>query len=69
MPKQFWVIGGEYHSLQFEQIVEGTSRILGPFQDIEKAREVWQERSQATRSQAATRYTIVTNAECDTAGR
>ena len=62
MPEQYWVIGGEYESLAFDRLVDGTSRLSGPFQDIERAREVWRQWSDATRAQAATRYTIVTNA-------
>ena len=62
MPKQFWVIGGEYSDMQFEQLVEGTSRVFGPFRDIDAARTIWRERSVASKCEAATRYTIVTSA-------
>ena len=47
---QYWVIGGEFSSLNFHQLVPGT-------QDIE---EVWKERSQETRHKANVRYRIVT---------
>ena len=66
MPRQYWVIGGEYQTLEFDRLIDGTSRVSGPFRDIKSAREVWREWSEATRAQAATRYTIVTNAGAGT---
>jgi hypothetical protein len=68
MARQYWVVGGEYQTLEFDRLVDGTSRVLGPFQDIDRARQVWREWSEATRAQASTRYTIVTNAGVTNAG-
>lgn len=61
MPKQFWVIGAEYRDTNFDQLIEGTSRVYGPFAEYDRAKEIWRERSLASRCEAATRYTIVTN--------
>jgi hypothetical protein len=65
MPKQFWVIGGEYRDLEFRDVIEGTTRVLGPFGSYHDARVVWHERSQASRAVATARYTIVSNAMGD----
>lgn len=66
MPKQFWVIGNEYRDMEFRQIVDGTTRVHGPFGDYEEARIVWRERSLASRAQATARYTIVSNVQIAT---
>lgn len=62
MPRQFWVIGGEYDSVDFHEVVPGTARVFGPFPSYDDAKQVWRERSLASRSQATTRYSIVSNA-------
>jgi hypothetical protein len=63
MPKQFWVIGAEYRDVSFEELIEGTSRVYGPYGDYDEARSIWRERSLESRFEAAKRYTIVSNAE------
>lgn len=67
MPKQFWVIGGEYQCVEFQEVVPGTARVFGPFESYEEANQVWRERSLASRSSATTRYSIVSNAVRQTA--
>ncbi len=62
MSKQYWVIGGEYQCVEFQQVTPGTARVFGPFQNYDEANLVWRERSQASRSQATTRYSIVASA-------
>ena len=62
MSRQFWEAGGEYLSPGFDRLVDGTPRVFGPFQVIERAREVCSERSGATPAHAQERYAIVTNA-------
>ena len=61
MPKQFWVIGGEYQCVEFEEVLPGTARVFGPFPSYDEANRIWRERSLASRSSATTRYTIVSN--------
>lgn len=61
MPKQFWVIGGEYQCVEFQEVIPGTARVFGPFESYEEANKVWRERSLASRSSATTRYSIVAN--------
>lgn len=62
MAKQFWVIGGEYQCVEFQEVVPGTARVFGPFESYQEANEVWRERSVASRSSATTRYSIVASA-------
>ncbi len=61
MNQQFWVVGGEYHCLEFRQI-NGTPCALGPFENYEAAEKVWRKHTEASRSSAATRYTILATA-------
>jgi hypothetical protein len=62
MTKEFWVIGGEYASVEFREVVAGTERVFGPFRSYDEANQVWRERSLASRSSATTRFSIVANA-------
>jgi hypothetical protein len=57
---RFWVIGGEYTCLEFDQLVEGTERVAGPFFHRTAAEAVWRRLSESDRSRAQVRYTIVT---------
>lgn len=61
MPKQFWVIGGEYKGVEFQEVLPGTERVFGPFPSYEDANQIWRERSLASRFSATTRYSIVSN--------
>ena len=61
MNEQYWVIGGEYRCLEFREI-NGAARVLGPFDCYDAAEKVWRERTEASRSSAATRFTIVATA-------
>jgi hypothetical protein len=56
---RFWVIGGEYTSLGFEQLVEGTERVAGPFFHKSAAEAVWRRFSEQDRCRAQVRYAIV----------
>ena len=38
MGQRYWVIGGEYRSCRFDEIVPGTEEIAGPFPDPVRAR-------------------------------
>lgn len=62
MTKEFWVIGGEYASVEFREVVAGTERVFGPFRSYDEANQIWRERSMASRSSATTRFSIVSNA-------
>jgi hypothetical protein len=62
MSRQYWVIGGEYQCVEFQEVVPGTERLFGPYRSYEEADRKWRERASASRSSATTRYSIVSSA-------
>ena len=56
---RFWVIGGEYTCLGFEQMIEGTEKVAGPFFHLSAAEAVWRRLSEEDRCRAQVRYAIV----------
>jgi hypothetical protein len=56
---RFWVVGGEYRSLDFDEIIEGTQRLLGPYAARDEAERNWREISERNRSRCTVRFTIV----------
>jgi hypothetical protein len=59
MSHRFWVIGGEYTSTLFEELVDGTERLLGPFTARKDAEHTWREVSERHRCQCNVRFSIV----------
>jgi len=59
MNNRFWVLGGEYKSLGFEELVGGTEKLFGPFAARNEAESTWREMSERHRSQCNVRFTIV----------
>lgn len=55
---RFWVVGGEYRSLAFEEVVDGTQRLIGPFDQRDTAENSWRELSEQHRSHCTVRFTI-----------
>jgi hypothetical protein len=56
---RFWVIGAEYTCLDFDQLIEGTEKIAGPFFHRSAAEAVWRRLSDGDRCRAQVRYAIV----------
>ena len=56
---RFWIVGGEYRSLDFNEIIDGTQRLLGPFDQHDVAQRNWRELSEEHRSNCTARFTIV----------
>ena len=56
---RFWVIGGEYTCLAFDQLVEGSEKVAGPFFHRSAAEAVWRRMSEEDRCRAQVRYAIV----------
>jgi hypothetical protein len=56
---RFWVLGGEYTSIRFEELVDGTERLFGPFAARREAEQTWREVSERHRPQCNVRFTIV----------
>jgi hypothetical protein len=55
----FWVIGGEFGSMNFHKLVEGSAQVKGPFKTRKEAEDCWKEVSEESRHKAGVRYTIV----------
>ncbi|MCX5515955.1 hypothetical protein C3941_05030 [Kaistia algarum] len=55
---RFWIVGGEYASMTFDRLIEGTQRVLGPFGERRAAEDAWRRLSEENRSQCLMRFTI-----------
>lgn len=62
MQTKYWVIGADYRDFSFNEVVDGTSRVLGPYSDYRDASSAWRQEATASRYKATTRYTIVVDA-------
>ena len=56
---QYWVVGGEFGSLNFHQLIEGTQQIRGPFRTRSDAEAAWRNLSEEFRHKCNFRFTIV----------
>ena len=56
---QYWVVGGEFGSLNFHQLVQGTQQVQGPFRTRREAEEAWKAVSEQFRHRCNFRFTIV----------
>ena len=41
MTTRYWVIGGEYEDPDFRSLIPGTEKMVGPFENEQKARTEW----------------------------
>ncbi len=56
---RFWVVGGEYTDTHFEDLVQGTEKMFGPFPSRDDALQVWRKAAEETRSLCLTRFVVV----------
>jgi hypothetical protein len=56
--RRFWVVGGKYETMAFDQLVEGTQCAFGPFASEDDAKGAWRSVAEKTRSEATVRFTI-----------
>ena len=56
---RFWVVGGEYTYCEFETLVQGTERVVVPFETRTDAERTWRPLSEDLRPLAQVRFTIV----------
>ena len=54
----FWVIGGEFGSMNFHKLVEGSAQVKGPFKSRKEAEDCWREVSEENRHKAGVRFSI-----------
>src|ERR1700755_2560764 len=55
----FWVIGGEFGSMNFHKLVEGSAQVQGPFKTRQEAEDAWRVVSEENRHKAGVRFSIV----------
>ena len=55
---RYWVVGGQYRSLDFSEVVDGTQHLIGPFDRRDAAEHSWREVSEKHRSNCTMRFTI-----------
>lgn len=55
---RFWIVGGEYDDQNFERLVRGTERLVGPFANRTAAEHAWRDLATATRPSCYTRFAI-----------
>src|SRR5207237_3813003 len=55
----FWVIGGEFGSMNFHKLVEGSAQVRGPFKTRKEAEDCWREVSEENRNRGSVRVSIV----------
>lgn len=55
----FWVIGGEFGSMNFHKLVEGSAQVQGPFKTRKEAEDAWRAVSEENRHRAGVRFSIV----------
>lgn len=55
---RFWIVGGEYASTDFTDLVAGSARVFGPYGERRAAEDVWRRVSEDFRSQCLVRFTI-----------
>jgi hypothetical protein len=55
----YWVVGGEFRSLNFHQLVHGTAQVEGPFPTRKEAENAWRSLSEKNRHRCNVRFSIV----------
>jgi hypothetical protein len=55
----YWVVGGEFRSLNFHSLVHGTAHVEGPFATRSEAEDTWRAISEQNRYRCNMRFSIV----------
>jgi len=55
----FWVVGGEFRSLNFHTLVHGSAQVEGPFASRKEAEDAWRKLSEKNRHRCNVRFSIV----------
>ena len=58
MDMKFWVVGGEYTDMSFNELVSGSECLMGPFLDRDTALFAWRQAAEDTRGNCCIRYTV-----------
>ena len=49
MQTKYWVIGADYRDCEFEEVIDGTSCVLGPYAEYSHANSAWRQAAMASR--------------------
>ena len=55
----YWVVGGEFRSLNFHTLVPGSAQVQGPFNTRKEAEDAWRTLSEKNRHRCNVRFSIV----------
>lgn len=58
MNSKFWVVGGTYTDTDFNRLVSGSERVMGPYSDRDAALVAWRRVAEETRGDFYARYTV-----------
>ena len=56
--ERYWVVGGEYATMNFDRLKEDARQLLGPFSSRDEATAAWRRVSQENKSRATARFSI-----------
>ena len=62
MIEEYWVVGGSYRDASFAALRDGTGEVHGPFVSYDEALRSWSARTEKTRAEATTRFSVVVTA-------
>jgi hypothetical protein len=62
MFQEYWVVGGSYRDAEFAALRDGTGEVYGPFASYDEALRSWSTRTERTRAEATTRFSVVVTA-------
>ena len=58
MHPKFWVVGGTYTDTDFNRLVSGSERVMGPYADRDAALVAWRRVAEETRGDFYARFTV-----------
>lgn len=61
MSNQYFVIGGRYRDREYQEMLQGTGFVHGPFASYDEAKELWRDYARSSRGDALSRCVIVEN--------
>ena len=62
MLEEYWVVGGTYRDAEFAALKDDSGEVHGPFTSYDEALNSWRSRTETTRSEATTRFSVVVTA-------
>jgi hypothetical protein len=60
--QEYWVVGGSYRDANFAALKDGTGEVYGPFVSYDEALSSWSARTERSRAEATTRFSVVVTA-------